>query len=92
MFSKEESDELNDPYDNPVVMSEKSGAVDMDELVQMVTAFKQSDSSTPNRTELDEAWGADSVCTVSLITSHGSLGTAQLNCVRLPKQSSINGC
>ena len=41
--SQEESDEFFDLYD-----TDGSGAVDIDELVQMVAAFKQRDNSTLN--------------------------------------------
>ena len=52
--SQEESDEFFDLYD-----TDGSGAVDIDELVQMVAAFKQRDSSTLNRTKIQKAWDAD---------------------------------
>jgi len=52
--SQEESDEFFNLYD-----TDGSGAVDIGELVQMVAAFKERDSSTLNQTKIQEAWDAD---------------------------------
>ena len=61
--SQQESDEFFDLYD-----TDGSGAVDIDELVQMVAAFKQRDSSTLNRTKIQEVWDADGDGSVRLLT------------------------
>jgi hypothetical protein len=61
--SQQESDEFFDLYD-----TDGSGAVDIDELVQMVAAFKQRDSSTMNRSKIQEAWDADGDGSVRLLT------------------------
>ena len=61
--SQGESDEFFDLYD-----TDGSGAVDIDELVQMVAAFKQRDSSTLNRTKIQEVWDADGDGSVRLLT------------------------
>merc|ERR1712166_1724410 len=52
--SQQESDDFFALYD-----TDGSGAVDIDELVQMVAAFKERDSSTLNRTKIQKAWDAD---------------------------------
>ena len=61
--SQGESDEFFDLYD-----TDGSGAVDIDQLVQMVAAFKQRDSSTLNRTKIQKAWDADGDGSVRLLT------------------------
>ena len=70
--SQEESDEFFDLYD-----TDGSGAVDIDELVQMVAAFKQRDSSTLKRTKIQEAWDVDGDGSVRVLMTPPS--TAELN-------------
>ena len=60
--SLEESDEFFNLYD-----TDGSGAVDIGELVQMVAAFKERDSSTLNQTKIQEAWDADGDGSVRLL-------------------------
>ena len=61
--SQQESDDFFALYD-----TDGSGAVDIDELVQMVAAFKERDSSTLNRTKIQEVWDADGDGSVRLLT------------------------
>ena len=62
--SKEESDRFFDLYD-----TDASGTVDMEELLEMVAAFKQRDSSSLNQAKIKEAWDADGDGTVSLLAA-----------------------
>ena len=62
--SQEESDHFFDLYD-----TDGSGTVDMEELLEMVAAFKQRDSSSLNQAKIKEAWDADGDGTVSLLAA-----------------------
>ena len=62
--SKEESDCFFDLYD-----TDGSGSVDMEELLEMVAAFKQRESSSLNRAKIKEVWDADGDGMVSLLAA-----------------------
>ena len=54
-----ESDAFFDWYD-----TDWSGAVDMEELLEMVASFKQVDSNTLNQAKIKQVWNADGDGTV----------------------------
>ena len=62
--TKEESDRFFDLYD-----TNGSGTVEMQELLEMVAAFKQRESSSLNQAKIKEAWDADGDGTVSLLAA-----------------------
>ena len=62
--SQEESDHFFDLYD-----TDGSGTVDMEELLEMVAAFKQRDSSSLNQAKIKEVWDADGDGMVSLLAA-----------------------
>ena len=73
--SREESDDFFDLYD-----TDGSGAVDMEELLEMVAAFKQIDSSKLNRAKIKQVWDADGDGMVRVLTvsSSGGLNAGQV--------------
>ena len=64
LMSRDESNALFDWYD-----TDGSGAVGMKELVEMIAAFKQTDSSTLNQAKIKEVWDADGDGMVRLLTA-----------------------
>ena len=63
IVSREESDDFFDLYD-----TDGSGTVDMEELLEMVAAFKQIDSSKLNRAKIKQVWDADGDGMVRVLT------------------------
>jgi hypothetical protein len=62
--TKEESDRFVDLYD-----TDGSGTVEMEELLEMVAAFKQRESSSLDQAKIKEVWDADGDGMVSVLAA-----------------------
>ena len=60
--SRAESDAFFELYD-----TDGSGAVEMEELLEMVASFKQVDSGTLNQAKIKQVWDADGDGTVRCV-------------------------